>query len=77
VPLLHLLSVHVRVLIEWPEWNVWAALCGLLINDDTPVPSMPNLLADPCALMLKFILLIPLHLDQGNLYTISTTNYYY
>lgn len=70
VPLLHVLSVHVRVLIEWPLWRSWATLCGLPSNDTAPVPShcresTPSLLADPIALMLKFILLAPLHLDQG------------
>lgn len=70
VPLLHVLSVHVRVLIEWPLWRSWATLCGLPINDSSPVPShclelIPALLVDPIALLLKYILLAPLHLDQG------------
>lgn len=64
------MSVHVRVLIEWPLWRSWASLCGLPSDDTTPVPlhcreHIPNLLSDPIALMLKFILLAPLHLDQG------------
>lgn len=70
VPLLHVLSVHVRVLREWPVWKTWANLCGLPVNDGAPVPSLCtdliSLLADPCALLLKFILLAPLHLDLGN-----------
>lgn len=71
VPLLHVLSVHVRVLIEWPLWRSWATLCGLPINDSSPVPShclelIPSLLVDPIALLLKYILLAPLHLDQGS-----------
>lgn len=70
MPLLHVLSVHVRVLIEWPLWRSWATLCGLPSNDSAPVPShcresIPSLLNDPIALMLKYILLAPLHLDQG------------
>lgn len=70
VPLLHVLSVHVRVLIEWPLWRSWATLCGLPITDSSPVPShclelIPSLLVDPIALLLKYILLAPLHLDQG------------
>uniref|UniRef100_A0A7G3AHS3 E3 ubiquitin-protein ligase n=1 Tax=Lutzomyia longipalpis TaxID=7200 RepID=A0A7G3AHS3_LUTLO len=68
VPLLHVLSVHVRVMIEWPMWQSWAKLCGIPLTDEAPVPVyfdeiIPSLLADPCALMLKFILLAPLHLD--------------
>lgn len=71
--MLHVLSVHVRVLIEWPLWRSWAILCGLPINDSSPVPShclelIPTLLVDPIALLLKYILLAPLHLDQGSLF---------
>ncbi|KAJ6638423.1 E3 ubiquitin-protein ligase Ubr3, partial [Pseudolycoriella hygida] len=69
VPLLHVLSAHVRVLTEWPLWRSWASLCGLPNDDSAPVPLLcmeyiPHLLSDPIALMLKFILLAPLHLDQ-------------
>ncbi|XP_029716977.1 E3 ubiquitin-protein ligase Ubr3 [Aedes albopictus] len=127
VPLLHVLSLHVRLMInddspvrlkvgeDWPAWHSWAILCGLALarqHDDaategssasasmagavgaslgfpssaaaagsesedgnstatTSAPSygnneaIPALLNDPCALMLKFILLAPLHLDQA------------
>ncbi|XP_037934520.1 E3 ubiquitin-protein ligase Ubr3 [Teleopsis dalmanni] len=69
VPLLHVLSVHVRVLVEWPLWRSWASLAGMPVIDSAPVPAhcrelIPSLLADPIALLLKFILLAPLHLDQ-------------
>ncbi|XP_001963942.3 E3 ubiquitin-protein ligase Ubr3 [Drosophila ananassae] len=69
VPLLHVLSVHVRVLVEWPLWSSWASLAGLPVSDTEPLPAhcvelIPSLLADPIALLLKFILLAPLHLDQ-------------
>ncbi|XP_046801824.1 E3 ubiquitin-protein ligase Ubr3 [Lucilia cuprina] len=69
VPLLHVLSVHVRVLVEWPLWSSWASLAGMPVTESAPVPShcrevIPGLLADPIALLLKFILLAPLHLDQ-------------
>jgi hypothetical protein len=57
---------------DWPVWRVWANICGIQTSDNnTPVPSyhsyekIPSLLSDPCALMLKFILLAPLQLDQG------------
>lgn len=65
-----MLSVHVRVLVEWPLWRSWASLAGLPVTDSAPVPShcrelIPSLLSDPIALLLKFILLAPLHLDQG------------
>lgn len=60
-----MLSVHVRVLTEWPLWRSWASLCGLPVVDNTPVPSVcrdaiPFLLSDPTALLLKYILLAPL-----------------
>ncbi|XP_073830136.1 ubr3 ubiquitin ligase [Musca autumnalis] len=69
VPLLHVLSVHVRVLVEWPLWSSWASLAGMPVTDIAPVPShcrevIPAILADPIALLLKYILLAPLHLDQ-------------
>ncbi|KAH8281298.1 hypothetical protein KR018_008288, partial [Drosophila ironensis] len=69
VPLLHVLSVHVRVLVEWPLWSNWASLAGMPVGDTGPLPPhcvelIPSLLADPIALLLKFILLAPLHLDQ-------------
>lgn len=70
VPLLNLLSVHLRVLVEWPLWKSFASLCGLPNNDTAPVPShckesIPTFLADPIALMIKFTLLAPLHMDIG------------
>lgn len=82
VPLLHVLSLHVRLMIneelpvrltndDSPVWTLWASLCGIQIYDNTTlVPSrsnelIPILLSDPCALMLKFILLAPLQLDLG------------
>lgn len=68
MPLLHVLSVHVRVLIEWPLWKSLATLCGISFTDNTPVPahcreSIPNMLEDPTALLIKYILLAPLQLD--------------
>lgn len=90
VPLLHVLSLHVRLLIndpclvglmmneDGPVWRSWATLCGIPSEDtNAPVPScsssnyapkVPNLIADPCAMMLKFILLAPLQMDQGEFY---------
>lgn len=64
-----------RVLIEKPVWRTWASLCGLPINDGAQVASygIPSLLSDPIALMLKFILLAPLHLDQGKNYKQNIT----
>lgn len=84
VPLLHVLSFHVRLMInnknmhfqnhEWTMDRAWASLCGIPSDDcETPVPSysaydnvvLPSLITDPCAQLLKFILLAPIQLDQG------------
>lgn len=75
VPLLNLLSVHLRVLVERPLWKSFASLCGLTSKESAPVPSnfeetIPNLLSDTIALMIKFTLLAPLRMDIGINYTI-------
>lgn len=87
VPLLHVLSFHVRLMInnknypfghnEWSMERSWSSLCG--INHDmptAPVPSfqnvdkIPSLITDPSAQLLKYLLLAPLQLEQGELITI-------
>lgn len=71
VPLLHVLAVHARVLALWPDRMIFQQLCGI-----PPSPSnasalapierdVPLLLRDPTALLLQFVLLLPLHLDQS------------
>ncbi|CRK92911.1 CLUMA_CG006257, isoform A [Clunio marinus] len=61
---------------EWKMDRAWATLCGIPLNDndDAPVPSyscnnenftIPSLITDPCAQLIKFILLAPLQLDQA------------
>lgn len=74
VPLLHVLSVHARVarvLARWPAWMTFQQLCGLPPKppSDTALAPIENevplLLKDPVALLLQFILLLPLHLDQS------------
>ncbi|XP_050311174.1 E3 ubiquitin-protein ligase Ubr3-like [Anthonomus grandis grandis] len=72
VPLLHVLAVHARVarsIMRWPAWMTFQQLCGVRIQD--PVTALapierevPVLLKDPVALLLQFVLLLPLHLDQ-------------
>ncbi|XP_031787991.1 E3 ubiquitin-protein ligase Ubr3 isoform X1 [Nasonia vitripennis] len=70
VALLHVLAVHARVLAMWPVHHTWQQLSGLPID---PVPELaltscekevPLLLRDPTALLIQFILVLPLHLDQ-------------
>lgn len=71
VPLFHVLAVHARVLAMWPAWMTFQQLCGLpatapgataLVPIEREVPLM---LRDPTALLLQFVLLLPLHLDQS------------
>lgn len=71
VALLHVLAVHARVLTMWPVHHTWQQLSGLPMD---PVPQLaltpregevPLLLRDPTALLIQFILLLPLHLDQS------------
>ncbi|KAL3273063.1 hypothetical protein HHI36_014518 [Cryptolaemus montrouzieri] len=72
VPLLHVLAVHARVargLAKWAAWTTFEQLCGLSTQDLSTalVPierEVPLLLRDPIALLLQFVLLLPLHLDQ-------------
>ncbi|CAH1116050.1 unnamed protein product [Phaedon cochleariae] len=74
VPLLHVLAVHARVTRELSTWTAWMTfqqLCGLQPNNASPVTALapcerevPLLLRDPIALLLQFVLLLPLHLDQ-------------
>ncbi|XP_011496807.1 PREDICTED: E3 ubiquitin-protein ligase UBR3 [Ceratosolen solmsi marchali] len=70
VALLYVLAVHARVLTTWPVHHTWQQLSGLPLD---PVPQLaltgqegevPLLLRDPTALLIQFILLLPLHLDQ-------------
>lgn len=69
VPLLHVLAVHARALALWPAWMNLQQLCGLPATPSNALASIekevPLLLRDPIALLLQFVLLLPLHVDQG------------
>lgn len=66
-----MLAVHARVLAMWPAWMTFQQLCGLpamALGTTALVPierEVPLLLRDPIALLLQFVLLLPLHLDQS------------
>ncbi|XP_012275050.1 E3 ubiquitin-protein ligase Ubr3 isoform X2 [Orussus abietinus] len=70
VALLHMLAMHARILTTWPVEQTWQQLSGLSIESATPLALTPHkkevplLLRDPTALLIQFILLLPLHLDQ-------------
>lgn len=70
VPLLHVLAVHARVarsLAMWPAWMTFQQLFGIPAKTITSVAhierEVPLLLRDPTALLIQFILLLPLRLD--------------
>lgn len=65
-----MLAVHARVarsLAMWPAWMTFQQLCGIPVKANTSIAhierEVPLLLRDPIAVLLQFILLLPLHLD--------------
>lgn len=65
--------MHARVLVTWPVHHVWQQLSGIPLVEE-PASSfaltprereVPLLLRDPTAMLIQFILLLPLHLDQS------------
>ncbi|XP_017759565.1 PREDICTED: E3 ubiquitin-protein ligase UBR3 isoform X2 [Eufriesea mexicana] len=70
VPLLDVLVENARLCTIWPVQRTWQQLCGLRTNPTTSLSltlcegEVPLLLTDPTALLIQFILLPPLHLDQ-------------
>lgn len=70
VPLLNLLSVHLRYLVEWPLYQQFSSLYGVPATETASVPVhcreiIPTLLNDPIALLIKYTLLAPLRMDMG------------
>ncbi|XP_043254590.1 E3 ubiquitin-protein ligase Ubr3 [Colletes gigas] len=70
VALLHVLAMHATVLTAWPVHHTWQQLTGIPVVPATPLALTPHerevplLLRDPTALLIQFVLLLPLHLDQ-------------
>lgn len=71
VPLLHVLALHARVLASWPASITFQQLCGLRASSSSAQAiaavekEVPLLIRDPMALLLQFVLLLPLQLDQS------------
>lgn len=71
VPLLHVLAVHSRMLLSWPIWHTFKQLAGVWLEPREPLAltlyerGVPLLLQDPTALLIHFVLLLPLHIDQS------------
>lgn len=62
--------MHARLLVMWPAWKTWQRVVGVPVEPDPlallPVDRpVPLLLHDPAALLMQFVLLLPLHLDQS------------
>lgn len=74
VPLLSLLSEYLRFLVKWPLDGHFVSLYEVQSANAASVPAhceeiIPNLLADPIALMIKYSLMAPLRMDIGKIYT--------
>lgn len=73
MPLLNLLSVHLRVWNERPLWKSFANLWNHASNENNASVSsqaeemVPSLLADPIALMIMYTLIAPLRMEIGKL----------
>ena len=71
VPLLHVLALHGRMLRSWPVWHTLQQVAGIQLQPRAALAlkpyekEVPLLLQDPSALLIHFILLLPLQLDQS------------
>ncbi|KAL0268005.1 UNVERIFIED_CONTAM: hypothetical protein PYX00_010107 [Menopon gallinae] len=70
VPLLHVLAIHGRIINQWPIWQTWQQLSELPLEEaETQIANIqkevPLLLRDPVALLIQFLLFLPLNLDQS------------
>lgn len=69
--LLDVLAKNASLCVVWPVHNTWQQLSGLPAERATLFALIPRerevplLLKDPTALLIQFILLLPLHLDQS------------
>ncbi|XP_017880886.1 E3 ubiquitin-protein ligase Ubr3 isoform X2 [Ceratina calcarata] len=70
VALLDVLAWNARLSMFWPAQHTWQQLAGLPLEPVVPLAlaadarEVPLLLKDPTALLIQFILLLPLHLDH-------------
>ncbi len=70
VPLLHVLANHARTLDHVPAWRTWLQLTGTKVADTKlslmdQSRTVPLLLRDPLALLIQFVLILPLNMDQS------------
>lgn len=72
MPLLTLLSEYLRFLVKWPLDCHFVSLYEVQSANAASVPAhceeiIPNLLADPIALLIKYTLMAPLRMDIGKI----------
>lgn len=71
MPLLSLLSEHLRFLVKWPVGESFSSLFEVIemrtaeVLPEHCIEMIPSLLADPIALLIKYTLLAPLRMDIG------------
>ena len=72
---MHVLAIHMKVMAPRQQLSdEWAALTGLWVTLDNQGKLMlkdnkvPLLLQDPLALMIHYILLLPVNIDLGELF---------
>lgn len=82
VPLLNLLSVHLRTMVKWPLWQQFVTFYQTECNERMILQNgrhelVPNMLKDPIALLIEYQLLAPLRMELGKKWSntrISTTH---
>lgn len=71
VPLLNVLSVHLRTMVKWPLWQQFITFYETQCNESMVLEIksvselVPNILKDPVALLIEYQLLAPLRMDIG------------
>lgn len=70
VPLLNLLSVHLRTMVKWPLWQQFVTFYQTECNERMILQNgrhelVPNMLKDPIALLIEYQLLAPLRMELG------------
>ncbi|XP_076285643.1 ubr3 ubiquitin ligase isoform X1 [Lasioglossum baleicum] len=81
VALLHVLAMHARILASWPVHTIWQQLAGIPAEPASTLAlrprekEVPLLLIHPTVLLIQFILLLPLHLDQTYFSTVVKVLY--
>lgn len=68
-----MLATYARTLDHIPAWITWQQLTGTIFVEHTSLlvdkrKIVPLLLRDPVALLIQFVLILPLNMDQSQYY---------